>query len=201
MSKEEIIITLNSCLQMLSNVHEHVTDTLADLLYDGNGDHNPDLPEGTWKFINTLCDNIGNSIREASSELEVAKTSIEDETEPFTFEYPFNAVPPLYRMTEEEFNKKWKDVVVEELDDEKFVEFKRDCYLMYETTGFSEKFHSPYEDEGGNNGKAFKVIRRANVKEVDLEAMPIWVVEIEGEEGVYFCYPEEICKAEEKEGK
>jgi hypothetical protein len=113
------------------------------------------------------------------------------------FHYPFDKVPVREKMTDEKFNEKWGDVNVDDLPDEKFEEFKNDCFLLYETNGFSKTFHSPYDDEGEHNGKPFKVVRRATAEECDIEAMPIWVVEFEGESEPCYCYPEEICVAEE----
>lgn len=102
-------------------------------------------------------------------------------------------------MTEKDFNAKWGNVNVDDLTDEQFLEFKNDCFSMYEETGFLEKFDSPYDDIGGgmheHNGMAFKVIRRATTEECDLEAMPLWFVEFENGDTAY-CYPEEICKIE-----
>lgn len=103
-------------------------------------------------------------------------------------------------MTLEEFDKKWGGVDTDALEEQKFTEFKNDCFDMYETTGFSKTFHSPYDDSTYNhNGKPFKVLRRATVGEVDIEAMPVWVVEFEGEPEPFWCYPEEICVVEEHE--
>lgn len=100
-------------------------------------------------------------------------------------------------MTEQEFNDKWAGVNTDRLPDDQFRQFKQDCFSMYETTGFSDTFHSPYEDTGNNhNGKPFKVLRRANENECDLEAMPIWVIQFEDEDEPCYCYPEEICKIE-----
>ena len=98
-------------------------------------------------------------------------------------------------MTEKDFNAKWQHRQVDDMTDEKFLEFKNDCFSVYEETGFLEKFESPYDDEGEHNGMAFKVIRRATTEECDLEAMPLWFIEFENGDTAY-CYPEEICKIE-----
>ena len=100
-------------------------------------------------------------------------------------------------MTQNEFEQKWGNVNVDELPDEKFQEFKDDCFRMYEATGFTEVFNSPYDDDGEHNGMKFEVVRRATTKECDLEAMPIWFVRFENGDEAY-CYPEEICKVEKK---
>ena len=102
-------------------------------------------------------------------------------------------------MTQKEFNEKWGQISTDVMTDEEFFQFKQDSFELYETTGFSDVFHSPYDDEIHNhNGKPFKVLRRATEKECDLEAMPMWVVLIGDEKEPYYCYPEEICKLEEE---
>ena len=98
-------------------------------------------------------------------------------------------------MTEKDFNAKWQHRQVDDMTDEELLEFKNDCFYMYEETGFLEKFDSPYDDEGEHNGMTFKVIRRATIEECDLEAMPLWLIEFENGDTAY-CYPEEICKIE-----
>lgn len=98
-------------------------------------------------------------------------------------------------MTEQEFNKRWKDVKVDLLSEEQLRAFKQDCFALYETTGFLEVFDSPYDDEGEHNGMPFKVVRRAGEHECDLEAMPIWLIEFQNGDNAY-CYPEEITKLE-----
>ncbi len=110
-------------------------------------------------------------------------------------------------MTEQEFNKKWgEDVDPYNLSDEELVQFKNDCFEVYETTGFAETFKSPYDDEGEHNGQKFTVLRRAkpynfndeNDKgDVDLENLPVWLVQFEDGNTAY-CYPEEICLLERK---
>lgn len=102
-------------------------------------------------------------------------------------------------MTKQEFNRKWRDVVVDNLSDEELKSFKEDCFNLYEATGFLDKFNSPYDEEGEHNGMKFKVARRATAEECDLEAMPLWFVEFENGDTAY-CYPEEICKIEQKVG-
>ena len=98
-------------------------------------------------------------------------------------------------MTKNEFDKKWGNVDTYALSDEEFIQFKQDCFAMYEQTGFIDKFDSPYDDESEHNGMTFKVLRRATTDECDLEAMPLWFIEFENGDTAY-CYPEEICKAE-----
>lgn len=98
-------------------------------------------------------------------------------------------------MTENEFGKKWEGISVDDMTDVQLVEFKNDCFDLYEGSGFIDRFDSPYDDEGEHNGMTFKVLRRANTSECDIEAMPIWFVEFENGDTAY-CYPEEICVAE-----
>ena len=113
-----------------------------------------------------------------------------------TFHYPFDPIPVREKMTKEVFDKKWGKMDTDTMSDEVFYEFKNDCFLLYETYGFIDKFDSPYDDYGEHNGKPFKVIRRANPTECDIEAMPLWVVEFEGEDEPCYCYPEEIAVLE-----
>ncbi len=100
-------------------------------------------------------------------------------------------------MTRKEFKKKWGNISPDAMTDKQFVEFKEDCFSMYEEVGFTTRFNSPYDDYLWHNGMTFKVLRRATTNECDLEALPIWLVEFENGDTAY-CYPEEICKAEQK---
>lgn len=102
-------------------------------------------------------------------------------------------------MKREEFDHKWSGIGTDEMTNEQFTAFKEDCFSLYEETGFVDKFDSPYDDEGKHNGMAFKVVRRATSEEVDTEAMPVWLVEFENGDTA-FCYPEEICKIEHRDG-
>ena len=96
-------------------------------------------------------------------------------------------------MTITEFEKKWANVSMEEMDENQLREFKNDCFAMYENGGFLEKFDSPYDEQGEHNGMTFKVLSRATEKDFDLESMPIWHIEFQNGDKAY-CYPEEICK-------
>lgn len=107
-------------------------------------------------------------------------------------------------MTEKEFDAKWeKGIDPWELDNKTLVEFKSDCFDLYETTGFLDRFDSPYDDVGGldgheHNGMKFEVIRRASTDDgFELEIMPLWLIRFENGDEAY-CYPEEICKAEHR---
>lgn len=94
-----------------------------------------------------------------------------------------------------EFDQKWKGISVDDMTDAQLEEFKNDRFDLYESTGFIDRFDSPYDDEGEHNGMTFKVLRRAKTSECDIEAMPIWFIEFENEDTAY-CYPEEICVLE-----
>lgn len=104
------------------------------------------------------------------------------------------------KMTREEFDSKWKDANPDTLTEQQLIEYKNDRFTLYETYGFSETFHSPY-DEDHHNGKKFTVVRRANLSDCDLEAMPMWLVVIEGDKTPCLCYPEEICNIQGIEPK
>lgn len=100
-------------------------------------------------------------------------------------------------MTEKELNEKWGidyDCWYAETEDE-VIEYKNDCFDMYEKGGFSERFQSPYDETDVHNGMKFDVIRRATTEDCDLESLPIWEIKFENGETAY-CYPEEITKLE-----
>lgn len=94
-----------------------------------------------------------------------------------------------------EFQDKWSGKDPDEMSDEQLRQFKEDCFQMYEHTGFLETLDSTYDEDSENNGKRFKVLRRAACNECDLESMPIWLIRFEDGTEAY-CYPEEICKLE-----
>lgn len=98
-------------------------------------------------------------------------------------------------MTQEQFYNKWGNVNPDHLSFEQLTEFKNDCFALYEASGFIEKFDSPYDEQGEHNGMKFQVIRRATAREVDLEAMPLWLIRFENGDEAY-CYPEEIAVLE-----
>ena len=104
-------------------------------------------------------------------------------------------------MTEEELKDKWAGIDIDSLEDGQLRAYKDDCFKVYETSGFSKRFHSPYDENHEHNGKPFKVVRRATTDECDLESMPVWVVAFEDEKEPYFCYPEEICKIEAEKAR
>ena len=97
-------------------------------------------------------------------------------------------------MTFEEINAKYpKDRDEMPLDELK--EFIDDCYTAYEESGFSDKFWSPYDQYKNRIGQRFKVIRRIESSENDIEVLPMW--EIMFEDGLTtFAYPEEIVLRE-----
>ena len=97
-----------------------------------------------------------------------------------------------HRKLLEEYEKTWKDVNLDDLDDDELRKNKEACFELYEKTGFLTLLDSPYVEESDmRNGAPFKVLRRANETEADLEVMPIWLIQYEDGEKAY-CYPEEI---------
>lgn len=102
-------------------------------------------------------------------------------------------------MTYKEFVNKWMDTDRTYLTLEDEEEFVEDAFNMYEESGFIDKFKSPYLEGMPDNGKTFKVIRRVSVDDgVDIENLPMWIVEFEDGTQDY-CYPEEICKIEHED--
>lgn len=103
-------------------------------------------------------------------------------------------------MTEKELNEKWgADYNPYNAEtEEEVVEFKNDCFDMYEESGFSERFFSPYNETDPYNGMKFDVIRRATTDDgIDVEDLPIWVIKFENGKTAW-CYPENITKLEHK---
>ncbi len=96
-----------------------------------------------------------------------------------------------------EFEKKWDGADPNKMEDDELLAFKNDCFAMYEHHGFTKKFDSPYDEGKEHHNMSFKVLRRANTSECDLEAMPLWLVEFENGDTAY-CYPEEITVIETK---
>lgn len=95
----------------------------------------------------------------------------------------------LKNMSEKEFNNKWSGKDPDMMDDEQLLQFKNDCFDLYEETGFLPVFVSPNDEE--HDGMPIFVLRRATPEEVDIKAMPIWKVRFaNGDEA--FCHPEEI---------
>lgn len=118
----------------------------------------------------------------------------------------FSTVVPLpAEMNETIFKRRWGHVDTDKLPHDEYLKFKEDAFQLYEQSGFLKVFDSPYDDSG-HNGMKFKVVRRAipynsdaknpaDLGEVDLEAMPAWLVEFENGD-VGYCYPEEIAVLE-----
>ena len=96
-----------------------------------------------------------------------------------------------------EFKKKWDGAEPDKMEDDELLAYKNDCFAMYEHHGFTKTFDSPYDEGKEHHNMSFKVLRRANTAECDLEAMPIWLVEFENGDTAY-CYPEEITVIEAK---
>ena len=69
----------------------------------------------------------------------------------------------------------------------------------YEKAGFSEVFHTPYEQYKERIGQKYQVIGRCTEQDCDLECLPMWKIRFE--DGVETCAHEvEICKLEQMEG-
>ena len=98
-------------------------------------------------------------------------------------------------MNIDEFKKKWIGADPDKMENDELLAYKNDCFAMYEHHGFIPRFDSPYDDHKEHHNMRFKVIRRANTTECDLETMPIWLVEFENGDNAY-CYPEEITVIE-----
>ena len=101
-------------------------------------------------------------------------------------------------MTEKELNEKWgADYNPYNAEtEEEVIEFKNDCFDMYEQGGFSERFLSPYDEMASYNGMKFDVIRRATTDDdIALENLPLWEIKLEDGETI-FGLPEEITKLE-----
>lgn len=93
-----------------------------------------------------------------------------------------------------------------DLTEEEERRFVNDCFDLYESIGFSETFHSPYEEYKENNGKKFTVLRRVEERipgksdgadTSDLSCLPLWSIQFEDGE-IAQAYPEEICIAEQE---
>ena len=103
-------------------------------------------------------------------------------------------------MTIAEFDRKWNDIDRDSLTDEQEKEFIKDCFSMYEESGFATHYHSMYDDSLIHDGKRFVVTSRCSVEKADCEQhqLPMWNIKFE--DGTDFlAFPEEICKIEQKE--
>lgn len=69
------------------------------------------------------------------------------------------------------------------------------CYEAYENDGFRETYHNNYDLYKEHDGKKYKVIKRLNEKEADLECLPLWTIEFEDGSQIT-AVPEEICLTE-----
>ncbi len=102
-------------------------------------------------------------------------------------------------MTLAEFDKKWNDIDRDSLNDEQEKEFIKDCFSMYEESGFASHYHSKYDDSLIHDGKRFVVTSRCSVEKADCEQhqLPMWNIKFE--DGTDFlAFPEEICRIEMK---
>ena len=86
----------------------------------------------------------------------------------------------------------------EELSDDEYKEFVKDCYDAYEHDAvLSKTFHSPYDDEGEHIGMTFQIMRKIEYGEEGFDpiSLPLWEVKFEnGDTAV--CYPEELFESE-----
>lgn len=100
-------------------------------------------------------------------------------------------------MTPQEFAQKWGEVDRNQTSFEEELELVEDAFNMYEETGFSDTFHTPYEEMAKYNGKPFKVVGRVSYvnDDVDLECLPQWKIVFD-EDDYIEAFPEEICKIE-----
>ena len=95
-------------------------------------------------------------------------------------------------MTHEEFNKKWNNKSVDDIDDTLIEEYIEDLYDLHESTGFRETFNSPYNYMQKYNGLAFNVVGRYGKEDCDYESMPMWLIRFNN--GIEIeAFPEEIC--------
>lgn len=96
-------------------------------------------------------------------------------------------------MTWKELNEKYPETR-NDMSVERQRKFLKDLYDAYETVGFANEFWSPFplkDDDKKYIGKSFKVVKRCEEEDFDLESLPIW--EIEFADGhKYYAYPEEI---------
>lgn len=95
-------------------------------------------------------------------------------------------------MTLEEFNKKWYNKSVDDIDDTLIEEYVEDLYDLHESTGFREKFKSPHNCMQKYNGLSFNVVRRYGKEDCDYEVMPIWLIRLDNGAEIE-AFPEEIC--------
>ena len=97
------------------------------------------------------------------------------------------------KLTKEEFNARWAGVNKDSLDEDDLLNYVEDSFAMHETKGFRDRINPIFMSKGDPDyAKRFEVLRRANLTEVDLEAMPVWKIRFETG-NTAFCYPEEIC--------
>jgi hypothetical protein len=105
------------------------------------------------------------------------------------------------RLTRERFNVLWAGINKDNLDEDDLLSYVEDRFAMYETEGFRDRVNPIFMSKGDDNyGQAFEVLRRANLSEVDLEAMPMWKVRFKNG-NTAFCYPEEICSGHDRARK
>ena len=100
-------------------------------------------------------------------------------------------------MTFEELNEKWDQESFNEAcrNKHQYREYVDDCFSAYEEGGFMPRFSSPYKQMERFNGLPFKVVRRCDERDWDLESLPAWVIQFESGARMD-ALPEEICKSE-----
>ena len=99
-------------------------------------------------------------------------------------------------MNKEEFKKKWNGKDRENLSPSELKEFLCDSFEMYEKQGFAPLFHTPYTENESRIGERFKVLRRADTNDCDVECLPMWQIEFNDGQKI-FAYPEEIFQDEQ----
>lgn len=181
------LIAEGADIESMGNVHVEESNwfTLAVYLEDGSG-----KAEDMWTgFSDGLCP-------EDLSAMSILGYLLESLNYYLTHDTGLSSRVGSVRLSAQEFDGRWKDRSTDDMDEDDMLSFKEDCFAMYETAGFNKVIEPVYMQEGDENyGQAFEVLRRANVRETDIEAMPMWKVRF-ANGNISYCYPEEICSAE-----
>ena len=95
----------------------------------------------------------------------------------------------------EELNKRYGER--DQLDFNDYLDYINELFDLYEEVGFVDGFTTSYDDYSKYSGEPFKVKRRVNNidDDVDLDVLPQWWIEF-NDGTVIQAFPEEICKAE-----
>ena len=102
--------------------------------------------------------------------------------------------------TWEDFNKEYsEDFWLKDVSIEQAREYVNHCFDLYEKEGFAKVYWTPYDDEDLTEhiGKTFKVIKRMDESNYDLEILPVWKIQFDNGQ-VHEAYPEEIIPSEMK---